>query len=66
MTPAIIIITIIAYFATMDGAAFWPAYALNAFTVGLGEAIACYVLGTLLLRVLPRVPALRSRMSAKA
>ena len=50
----------------MDGAAFWPAYALNAFTVGLGEAIACYVLGTLLLRVLPRVPALRSRMSANA
>ena len=63
---AVIVGAEIAYFATMDGAAFWPAYALNAFTVGLGEAIACYVLGTLLLRVLPRVPALRSRMSAKA
>ena len=45
--------------ATLDGAAFWPAYALNAFTVGLGEAIACYVLGTLLLRALERTPALR-------
>lgn len=53
----------IAYFATLDGAAFWPAYALNAFTVGLGEAIACGVLGTLLLRLLPRVPSLRRYMA---
>ncbi len=44
----------IAYFATLDGAAFWPAYAMNALTVGLGEAIACYGLGTLLLRALSR------------
>ena len=43
---AVIVGAEIAYFATLDGAAFWPAYALNAFTVGLGEAIACYVLGT--------------------
>ena len=53
----------IAYFATLDGAAFWPAYALNAFTVGLGEAIACGVLGTLLVRLLPRVPSLRRYMA---
>mgnify|MGYP001157442239 CR=1 FL=1 len=53
----------IAYFATLDGAAFWPAYALNAFTVGLGEAIACGVLGTLLVRFLPRVPSLRRYMA---
>ena len=38
---------------------FRSAYALNAFTVGLGEAIACFVLGTLLLRALDKVPALR-------
>ena len=56
---AVIVGAEIAYFATLDGAAFWPAYALNAFTVGLGEAIACYVLGTLLLRALERTPALR-------
>ena len=56
---AVIVGAEIAYFATLDGAAFWPAYALNAFTVGLGEAIACYVLGTLLLRALDKVPALR-------
>ncbi len=36
------------------GAAFWPAYALNAFTVGLGELVACYALGPLLLHVLER------------
>ena len=56
---AVIVGAEIAYFATLDGAAFWPAYALNAFTVGLGEAIACYALGTLLLRALERTPALR-------
>jgi uncharacterized membrane protein len=42
-----------------EGSAFWPAFAFNAFTVGLGEAIACFVLGLLLLQVLPRVPSLR-------
>ena len=56
---AVIVGAEIAYFATLDGAAFWPAYALNAFTVGLGEAIACFVLGALLLRALDKVPALR-------
>lgn len=56
---AVIVGAEIAYFATLDGAAFWPAYAFNALTVGLGEAIACFVLGTLLLRALERVPALK-------
>lgn len=56
---AVIVGAEIAYFATLDGAAFWPAYAFNALTVGLGEAIACFVLGALLLRVLERVPALK-------
>lgn len=48
-----------------EGMSFWPAYALNAFTVGLGEAIACYVLGLLLLQLLTRVPALRGRLSVR-
>ena len=56
---AVIVGAEIAYFATLDGAAFWPAYAFNAFTVGLGEAIACFVLGTLLLRAMERVPVLK-------
>lgn len=52
----------IAYFSTLDGEAFLPAYAFNAVTVGIGEAIACYVLGTLLLSLLPKIPALRRQM----
>lgn len=48
-----------------EGMSFWSAYALNAFTVGLGEAVACYVLGMLLLQLLPRIPALRGRLSPR-
>ena len=34
---------------------------MNALTVGLGEALVCFVLGTLLLQALYQVPALRGR-----
>ena len=37
-------------------AALLPAYALNMFTVGLGELCACYLLGLPLLSALSRVP----------
>ena len=39
--------------------AFWAACGFNALTFIPGEALACYVLGTLLLFALPRVPVLR-------
>lgn len=42
-----------------EGMGFWAAYALNAFTVGLGELIACYGLGSALLAALPRVSPLK-------
>lgn len=42
--------------------AFAGAFVYNAVTVGVGEAIACYVLGGVLLTVLPKVPALRRQM----
>lgn len=42
---AVIVGAEIAYFSVLDGAAFGPAFAFNAFTVGLGEAVACFVLG---------------------
>lgn len=45
-----------------EGMAFWPAYALNAFTVGVGELAACYVLGELLLSALPKISGLRQLM----
>ena len=49
-----------AWYQTGFGPAFWPAYAFNAFTVGLGELLACYILGTILIRVLPRVSFFRA------
>lgn len=39
--------------------AFWAAYGFNTLTFVVGEALACYVLGTLLLFALPKIPSLR-------
>ena len=36
---------------------FWGTFAYNAFTIGLGEALACYILGGLLLTQLPKLNA---------
>lgn len=47
---------VLAYETAGTSAAFWPAYGLNALTVGLGEAIACLVLGVLLVKQLPKFP----------
>lgn len=56
---ALIVGAEIAWFETGLGPGFWQAYAFHAFTVGLGELIACVVLGELLLTALPRVPTLQ-------
>ena len=56
---AVIVGAEIAYFAILDGDAFWPAYALNAATVGLGELIACYLLGVPLINWISKTPGLR-------
>ena len=56
---AVIVGAEIAWYEAGFGPGFWAAYAFNAFTVGVGELIACVVLGQLLLSALPRVPALR-------
>ena len=55
----------IAWFEVQDGNAFWPAFGFNALTVGLGELIACVVLGELLLTVLPKIAPLRGRMRSE-
>lgn len=47
---------VLAYETAGTSAAFWPAYGLNALTVVLGEAIACLVLGVLLVKQLPGSP----------
>ena len=58
---AVIIGAMIAWYEVGFTDAFLGMFAFNAVTVGLGEAIACYVLGMLLLRVLERVPNLNKR-----
>lgn len=50
---------VLAYEQAGTSAAFWPTYGFNALTVGIGEVVACYGLGTLLLRVLERNKAFR-------
>lgn len=42
---------------------FWGTFAYNAVAVGVGEALACYVLGGVLLGLLPRIPALGPMMT---
>ena len=63
---AVIIGAMIAWYECGFTAQFPALFAWNAFTVGLGEAIACYVLGLLLLAILPQIPALRGRLSLRA
>ena len=55
----VIIGAMIAWYEVGFSEGFLGLFAYNAVTVAIGEAIACYVLGLLLLQVLPRVPALR-------
>lgn len=59
---AAIVGAVISFQETGFTGAFAGAFAYNAVTVGVGEAIACYVLGGVLLAVLPKVPALRRQM----
>lgn len=61
---AVIVGAVLAWSETGITPAFWPVYAGNAFTVGLGELIACYFLGSVLLIVLPRIPFFRSLIPA--
>ena len=57
---AVIVGAELAWYQTGFTAAFWPAYAFNAFTVGLGELLACCILGSLLIRVLPQISFFRA------
>ena len=51
---AVIVGAEIAFVQAGNAEAFLPAYAMNALTVGLGELIACGLLGSVLLELLPR------------
>lgn len=43
------------------GGGFWGAWGYNAVTFLVGEVVVCYVLGTVLLKVLPRIPGLPTK-----
>ena len=58
---AVIIGAMIAWYEVGFTETFWGMFAFNALTVGIGEAIACYVLGLLLLQVVSRTPTLRNQ-----
>lgn len=45
--------------------AFWTLCGFNAITFAIGEIIACYVLGTILLKVLPRIPYVKQMIPAR-
>ena len=51
---------VLAYEQAGTSAAFWPTYGFNALTVGLGEVVACYGLGMLLLWRLSKSTALQN------
>ena len=51
---AVIVGGLIAYYEAGFSATFPAAFAYNALTVGLGEALACYVLGLLLLKAVEK------------
>lgn len=59
---AVIVGAEVAWMQTGFGSAFWPAYAVNALSVGFGELVACYVLGLVLLNGLPRISFFRGFM----
>lgn len=44
---------------------FWPSFAFNVLTVGLGELLACGILGSILLSALYRSPFTRSLIAAE-
>ena len=57
---AVIVGGVIAFSMTGFGPGFWTAYAVNAASVGLGELIASFALGSLLLSYLPRLSYFRA------
>ena len=65
LSNALIIGAEVAYFSVLDGVAFGPAFAFNACTVGLGEAIACFILGVPLVSWMQKSPFLREYLSKK-
>lgn len=60
---ALIVGFVISFESTGLNAAFPAAFAYNALTLGAGEALACYLLGGILLKLLSRVRSLQKYMA---
>ena len=61
----VIIGALISWYEVGFGKGFWAAFAVNGAWVALGEAIACYVLGGLMLQFLPRSAFFRRMIPAR-
>ena len=57
---AVIIGAMIAWYEVGFTEAFWGMFVFNALTVGIGQILACYGLGLLLMKALSRTPAFRN------
>ena len=58
---AVIIGAMITWYEVGFTDAFWGMFAFNALTVGIGQVLACYGLGLLLMKTLERTPAFRNK-----
>lgn len=61
----VIIGAMIAWYEVGFTRAFWNLFVFNGVTVAVGELLACYGLGTLLLTALPRIPFFREMIPAE-
>lgn len=62
VSNAAIVGALLGWYNAGFGPAFATAYAYNALTVGLGELIACYVFGGMVLSVLPKLSFFKGRI----
>ena len=65
LTNTVLVGLVLAYEQAGTSAAFWPAYGFNALTVGLGEVVACYGLGALLLQILAKSKPFQSYLKSR-
>ena len=64
ISTALIVGALLGWYGAGFGPAFPAQFAFNAFTVGLGELIACYVFGGIVLVALPRIRFFRDLIPA--
>lgn len=58
----VIVGAMLAWYEVGFGQGFWALFAFNGVSVAVGELLACYILGSILLYALPKVPYLRRMM----